>query len=239
MTFFGTQISYALIYLCCQIIENIGNQIKKKNTLWECWKPDLINIQLLASFVHPAFDIRFADTRAPLESLCVRSKTQRNLKYKGLSMRVLVLILNAFSMLTPNCATWHPLNKTLTNHLESVQRFACRVYCSPGTWNMMTFFPAHPFPPSKLAVAAQLWVMSSKFLPVYFLLPMSLFLTLAPVQDVTIPMCSTSFLVMHLTLCQRSFFHLGPKLWNKLSENVASCVTLPAFKAAVRDIIMD
>ena len=33
---------------------------------------------------------------------------------------------------------------------------------------------------------------------------------------------------------QRSFFHLGPKLWNKLPENVASCVTLPAFKAAVK-----
>ena len=42
-----------------------------------------------------------------------------------------------------------------------------------------------------------------------------------------------------LTLCQRSFFHLGPKLWNKLPKNVASCVTLPSFKAAVRTIIMD
>ena len=60
---------------------------------------------------------------------------------------------------------------------------------------MMIFFPAHPCPPSKLIVAAQLWFRSSKFLPVSLQLPMSLFLTLILIQDITIDVCSTSLLV--------------------------------------------
>ena len=101
-------------------------------------------------------------------------------------------------------ATWHYLNKTLTNHLESVQRFTGS-YCSPGTWNMMIFFPPHPFPPSKLVVTAQLWFMSSKFLPISLLLPMSLFLTLVPIQDITIPVRSTSSLVVLCSVKAASF----------------------------------
>ena len=31
---------------------------------------------------------------------------------------------------------------------------------------------------------------------------------------------------------EASFIFLGPKLWNKLPENVAICVTLPVFKAS-------
>ena len=33
-----------------------------------------------------------------------------------------------------SCATWQPLNKTLTNRLESVQGFACRVILQ--SWNL-------------------------------------------------------------------------------------------------------
>ena len=118
-------------------------------------------------------------------------------------------------------------------------RSVCIKGLDPGTWNMMIFFPAYPFPPSKLVVTAWLWFRSSKFLQTSLLLPMSLFLTLVQIQDVTIPMHSASLSNSCLTLCQRSFFHLGPKLWNKLPKNVASCVTLPSFKVAVRTIIMD
>ena len=110
-----------------------------------------------------------------------------------------------------SCATLHPLNKTLTNRSESVQRFACRSYCSPGTWNMMIFFPAHPFPHSNLIVNAQLWFMSSKFLPVSLLLPMYLFLTLVPIQDVTNPVCSTMSTSLLVALCsvKEASFILG------------------------------
>ena len=55
--------------------ENIGNKKKwKKNTaIWRYWKPLepclKLKIQLLAKFVHPACDIKFADTHEQLESL--------------------------------------------------------------------------------------------------------------------------------------------------------------------------
>ena len=60
MTIFGT----------CETFKNISNEIykKKKNSaIWEGWKPLVpgleLKIQLLAEFVHPACDIKFADTR--------------------------------------------------------------------------------------------------------------------------------------------------------------------------------
>ena len=78
-------------------IENIGKPIKKvwKNSaIWECWKPLApilkFKIQLLAKFVHPAYDIKFADSCEQLESLCVKSRTQRNLKHKVSSVRALI-----------------------------------------------------------------------------------------------------------------------------------------------------
>ena len=43
----------------------------------------------LPSFVHPACDIKFADTREELESLGVKSTTQRNLEHKAPSVRAL------------------------------------------------------------------------------------------------------------------------------------------------------
>ena len=43
----------------------------------------------LPSFVHLACDIKFADTREQLESLCAKSTTQRSLKLKALSVKAL------------------------------------------------------------------------------------------------------------------------------------------------------
>ena len=74
-----------------------------------------------------------------------------------------------------------------------------------GTWNMIIFFPAHPCPPSKLVVTAQLWFRPSKFLPAPLQLPMSLFLTLVPIQDITIHLRSTSLLVAIRSVKEASF----------------------------------
>ena len=68
-----------------------------------------------------------------------------------------------------------------------------------GTW-WSSFFP-----PSKLVVTAQLWFRSSKFLPVSLQLPISLFLTLVQIQDVTIHVCSTSVLVALRSVKEASF----------------------------------
>ena len=121
----------------------------------------------------------------------------RNLHLAPEHLRHTLSITLVRPILEYSCATLHPLNKTLTNRLESVQRFVCRVTLQ--SWNLEhDFFLAHLFPLSKLVVTVQLYFRSSKFLPVSLLLPMSLFLTLVQIQDVTIPVrytCYTSLFV--------------------------------------------
>ena len=46
----------------------------------------------LPSFVHPAYDIKFADTHEQLESLGFKSTTQRNLKHMAPSVMALILL---------------------------------------------------------------------------------------------------------------------------------------------------
>ena len=68
---------------------------RKNSAIWELWKPLApglkLKIQLLASFVNPACDIKFPDTREQSEFLCVQSTTQRNLIHKTPSVRALML----------------------------------------------------------------------------------------------------------------------------------------------------
>ena len=135
-------------------------------------------------------------------------------------------------------ATWHPLNKTLTSHLESVQRFACRVILQ--SWNLEhdDLLSCTSLPTLKARRDCSTADHVFKILA-----------GLSSAPNVFIPHTRSNsrrnqsyalyIPFSHLTLCQRSFFHLGPKLWNKLPENVVSCVTLPAFKAAVKAIIMN
>ena len=49
-------------------------------------------------------------------------------------LRHILYITLVCPILEYSCDTWHPLSKTLTNHLESVQRFACRVILQ--SWNL-------------------------------------------------------------------------------------------------------
>ena len=64
----------------------------------------------------------------------------------------------------------------------------------------------------------------------------NVFIPLVRIQDASITERSTPSPFSRLKLC---LFHLGYKLRNKLPENVASHVTLPAFEAAVKAIVMD
>ena len=133
-----------------------------------------------------------------------------------------------------SCASWHPLNKTLTNSLESVQRFACRIILQ--SWNL-----EH----DDLLSRTSLPTLEARRDCSTVVQVFKIFAGLSSAANVFIPYTRLDSRCNHspdlyipfsrLTLCQRSFFPLG----NKLPENVASCVTLPAFKAAVRAIIMD
>ena len=136
-----------------------------------------------------------------------------------------------------SCATCHPPYRTLTNRLESVQRFACRVILQ--SWNLEhdDLFSHTSLPTHKARRDCSTKVQAFKIL-----------VGLSSAPNVFIPHTCSDLRRNHsralytpfsrLKLCQRSFFHLVPKIWNKkLPENVASCVTLPAFKAAVKTII--
>ena len=70
-------------------IEKIAPSRKVKKSQGPDWSS---RSSFLPSFIHPAYDIKFADTRDQLESLFVKSMTQRNLKHKAPSVRALFLI---------------------------------------------------------------------------------------------------------------------------------------------------
>ena len=137
-----------------------------------------------------------------------------------------------------SCTTWHPLNKTLTNHSESIQRFACRVILQ--SWNLEhdDLLSRTSLPTLEAHHDCSTVVQVFKILAGLSSAP-TVFIPHTCSDSRRYHSCMLYIPFSCLMLYQRSFFHLGPKLWNKLPENIASCVTLPAFKAAVRAIIMD
>ena len=60
-------------------------------------------------------------------------KIHRNFYLAPENLRHTLYITLVRPILEYSCATWYPLNKTLTNCLESVQMFACRVILQ--SWN--------------------------------------------------------------------------------------------------------
>ena len=137
-----------------------------------------------------------------------------------------------------SCATWQLLKKTLTNRLESVQGVACLVLLQ--SWNLEhdDLLSRTSLPTLEARRGCSTVVHVFKILaglssaPIVFIPHTRFDSRRNHSRALYIPFS-------RFTLCQRSFFHLGRKLWNKLPENVVSCVTLPAFKAAVKAIIMD
>ena len=131
-----------------------------------------------------------------------------------------------------SCVTWHPLNKTLTRRLESVQRFACRVILQ--TWDLehdeLLFQTSFPTLESRRDFYTTIQV--------YKILN-----NLSSAPNVFSPHTRQGSRSNHsrslhipfsrLTLCQRSFYHHGPKLWNGLSEEIINSPTIHRFKSAI------
>ena len=127
---------------------------------------------------------------------------------------------------------------TLTNRSESVQRFACRVILQ--SWNLEhdDLLSRTPLPTLESRRDCSTVVHVFKILAGVSSAP-NVFIPHTGSDSRRNQSCALYIpfsRLMHVMLCQRSFFHLGPKLWNKLPENVVSSVTLPAFKAAVKTI---
>ena len=160
-------------------------------------------------------------------------KIHRNFYLAPENLRHTLYITLVRPILEYSCATWHPFNKTLTNCLEPVQIFACRVILQ--CWN---------FEHDDILSRTSLPTLGARRDCSTVVLVFKTLAGLSSAPNVFIPHTRSDSRLNHsrvlylyipfsrLTLCQRSFFHLGPKLWNKLPENVASCVTLPTFKAA-------
>ena len=130
-------------------------------------------------------------------------------------------------------STWHPLTKTQTNRLESVQRFACRVILQSWDLDHDSLLSQTNLP--SLEVRRDSFTVRHVF---------KILAGLSSAPNVFTPHSRSNSRCNHsralyppfsrLTLCQRSFFHLGPLLWNELPENVVCSPTLSAFKAAVK-----
>ena len=125
-----------------------------------------------------------------------------------------------------SCDTWHPLSKTLTNHLESVQRFACPVILQ--SWNLEhddllshTSLPTLEACRDCAATVVYVFKISSG----HSSAPNVLFLTLVPIQDITVPVRSASlFALSKKLLSSWAFFGFNLLLflivWASLSISV-------------------
>ena len=129
--------------------------------------------------------------------------------------------------------TWHPLNTTLTNHLEACQRFAARVILQ--SWNL-----SH----KDLLQKSNLPLLSKRrdYATLCHLYKILHHLSSSPntynphprpllgnlnSRAVVPPFC-------RLTLCQKSFYPYAPTLWNYLPEDIIQCNSLQSFKSALR-----
>ena len=172
-----------------------------------------------------------------IDTICKKARRiigliHRNFHLAPSLLRRSLYITMVRPILEYSCVSWHPLNKTLTNRLESVQRFACRVILQ--TWDL-----DH----QELLSRTSLPTLESRrdFYTVIHVFKILNNLSSAP--NVFTPHTRQDTRSNHsrslhipfsrLTLCQKSFYHHGPKLWNKLSEENINCTTLHSFKAAV------
>ena len=128
--------------------------------------------------------------------------------------------------------TWHPLNKTLTNRLESCQRFACRVI-------LQSWKASH----DDLLLKTDLPLLSKRrdiaTLCHLFKIVHDLCSSPNPFKPHPRPnlrnlnSCALDPPFCRLTLSQRSFYPYAPTLWNYLPEEIVQCRSLSSFKTAV------
>lgn len=135
------------------------------------------------------------------------------------------------------CTTWHPLNKTLTNRLESTQRFACRVILQQ--WNL-----SH----EELLLESNLPSLSGRrdvaTLCHLFKIFHGLCSSPNPFRPHPRPnlrhlnSCAVEIPFSRLTLCQKSFYPYASSLWNYLPEAIVKSNSLQSFKLGVQSHLL-
>jgi len=131
------------------------------------------------------------------------------------------------------CTTWHPLNKSLTNRIESTQRFACRVILQQWKLSHDELLQESDLPTFSyrrdIATLCHLYKIfhslcssPNPFRP--HPRPNLRYLNSCAVDP---PFC-------RLTLSKRSFYPYACSLWNYLPEAIVKSSSLQAFKSAVQ-----
>jgi len=131
------------------------------------------------------------------------------------------------------CTSWHPLNITLTNRLESTQRFACRVILQRWKLSHDELLHESNLPPlTKRRDVASLCHL-------YKILH-GLCSSPNPFRPHSRPSlrhlnsCAVEVPFCRLTLSQRSFYPYVASLWNYLPETIVKSSSLQSFKLAVQ-----
>ena len=135
------------------------------------------------------------------------------------------------------CTTWHPLNISLTNRLESTQRFACRVILQ--SWNL-----SH----EDLISDSDLPLLSKRRDVASMCHLFKIFANLCSSPNPFLPhprpglrnLNSRSVQVpfRRLSLSQRSFYPFASSIWNYLPEAIVNASSLQAFKLAIQSHLL-
>ena len=129
--------------------------------------------------------------------------------------------------------SWHPLNITLTNRLESTLRFACRVILQSWKLSHENLLLKADLP--RLSKRRDIANLCHIFKIINHLCSSPNHFKPHPrptLRNLNTLSLDTPF--CRLTLSQRSFYTYTPTLWNYLPEEIVNCATLPAFKTALR-----
>ena len=130
--------------------------------------------------------------------------------------------------------TWHPRNKTLTNHLESCQRFACRVVIQSWKASHEDLLSKSDLPllskRRDIATLCHLFKIVHGLCSSVFIV----FICVHPRPNLwNFNSCALDPPFCRLTVSQRSYYPYAPTLWNYLPEEIVQCKSLSFFKTAV------
>ena len=145
--------------------------------------------------------------------------------------RILYLAL-VWPILEYGSTTWHSLNKSLTNRLESCQRFACRVVLQSWKASHEDLLSKSDLP--LLSKRRDIATLCHLFKIVHDLCSSPNPFKPHPRPNLrNLNSCALDPPFCCLTLSQRSFYPYAPTLWNYLPEEIVQCKSLSSFKTAV------
>ena len=150
--------------------------------------------------------------------------------------RILYLAL-VRPILENGSTTWHLLNKSLTNRLESCQRYACRVVLQSWKVSHEDLLSKSDLP--LLSKRCDIATLCHLFKIVHDLCSFpNPFKPHPPPNLWNLNSCALDPLFCRLTLSQRFFYPYAPTLWNYLPEEIVQCKSLSSFKMAVHSHIV-